>query len=177
MSVRTIMLITYWRCQKHVGQCVQYVSQRFCITTLCCYGMFGNCLQNDQMKTELKSRIIGVKTQMEYFHLFFGLNLGHIIFSHTDNQSKTLQAKKLSACNSKRLAELNIQVLQNMRYQHSFNSFYDTAAKKSTECEFVKDPSTRERENRQIILLFFSLMLPLGKRKTFTQPHIKIAIK
>ena len=67
--------------------------------------MFGNCLQNDQMKTELKSRIIGVKTQMEYFHLFFGLNLGHRIFSHTDNQSKTLQAKKMSACNSKRLVK------------------------------------------------------------------------
>ena len=74
------------------------------------------------------------------FSSIFGLNLGHRIFSHTDNQSKTLQAKKLSACNSKRLAELNIQVLQNMRYQHSFNSFYDTAAKKTTECEFVKDP-------------------------------------
>ena len=141
------------------------------------WNVWKHCLQNDQMKTELKSRIIGVKTQMEYFHLFFGLNLGHRIFSHTDKQSKTLQAKKISACNSKRLAELNIQVLQNMRYQHSFNSFYDTAAKKSTECEFVKDPSTRERENRQIILLFFSLMVPLGKHKTFTQPHIKIAIK
>ena len=34
------------------------------------------CLQNDQMKTESKSRIIGVKTQMESFHLFFGLSPG-----------------------------------------------------------------------------------------------------
>ena len=37
-------------------------------------------LQNDQMKIDLKSRIIGVKTQMESFHLFFGLNLGQRIF-------------------------------------------------------------------------------------------------
>ena len=26
-----------------------------------------------------------------------------------------------------------------MRNQHSFNSFYNTVAKKSTECEFMKD--------------------------------------
>ena len=44
------------------------------------------------MKTKLKSCIIGVKTQMESFHLFFGLNLAHKIFFHT--VSKTLQAKK-----------------------------------------------------------------------------------
>ena len=46
----------------------------------------------------------------------------------------------MSACSSKRLAELTIQVLQNMRNRHLFNSFYDTIAKKSAECEFIKDP-------------------------------------
>ena len=50
--------------------------------------------QNEQIKPELNSCIIGSKTQMESFHLFFGLNLGHRSFSHTDNLSKTLQAKK-----------------------------------------------------------------------------------
>ena len=109
--------------------------------------VFKYCLQNNQMKTELKLRIIGLKTQMEYFHLFFGLNLGHNFFSHTDNLSKTLQAKKMSACSSKRLAELTIQVLQNMRDEHSFNSFDDTVANKSTECEFIQDPfNPRERK-------------------------------
>ena len=82
------------------------------------WNVWKQCLQNEQMKTELKSRVIGVKTQMESFHLFFGLKLGHRIFSHTDNLSKTLHAKKMSACSSKRLAELTIQVLQNMRNEH-----------------------------------------------------------
>ena len=76
---------------------------------------------------------------MESFHLFFGLSLDHRIFSHTDNLSKTLQAKKMSACSSKRLAELTIQVLQNTRNKHSFNLFYDTVVKKSAECKFFKD--------------------------------------
>ena len=34
---------------------------------------------------------------MESFHLFFSLNLGHRIFSHTGNLYRTLQAKKISA--------------------------------------------------------------------------------
>ena len=35
-----------------------------------------------------------------------------------------------------------------MRNEHSFNSFYDTVAKKSTECEFVKDPiNPRKRKS------------------------------
>ena len=105
------------------------------------WNVWKHCLQNDQMKTELKSCIIGVKTQIESFHLFFGLNLGHIIFCYTDHLSKTLQIKKMSACSSKNFAELTIQVLQNMRNELSFNSFYDTNAKKSIECEFIKDPT------------------------------------
>ena len=60
---------------------------------------------------------------MESFHLYFGVNLGHRILTYTDKLSKTMQAKKMSACNSKMLAELTIQDFQNMRKEHLFNSF------------------------------------------------------
>ena len=52
------------------------------------------CLGNDNMATEVKSRIAGVKMQMKKFDFFFGLNIGHRLYSHTNNLSKTLQAKK-----------------------------------------------------------------------------------
>ena len=85
---------------------------------------------------------------MESFHLSFGLSLGHRISSHTDNLSKTLQTKKMSTCSSKRLAKLTVQVPQNVRNEHLFNSFYSTVVKKSTECEFSKDPiNPRERKS------------------------------
>ena len=38
-----------------------------------------------------------------------------------------------------------------------------------------KIPSTQETENHQIIPLYISLMVPLVKRKIFTQPHVKNA--
>ena len=34
------------------------------------------CLDNGKIESELKGRIIGVKTQMESFELYFGLHLG-----------------------------------------------------------------------------------------------------
>ena len=52
------------------------------------------CLENDNIATEVKSRIVGVKKQMEKFDFFFGLSIAHRLCSHTDNLSKTLQAEK-----------------------------------------------------------------------------------
>ena len=42
------------------------------------------CLKNDGMSTEVKSRIEGVKKQMEKF-FFFGLNIRRRLYSHTNN--------------------------------------------------------------------------------------------
>ena len=49
------------------------------------------------------------------------------------------------------------QVLQNMRNKYSSNSFYDTVAKMSTECDFIKDPiNTRKRKSKN-----YSTMQPV----------------
>ena len=40
--------------------------------------------------TEMKSRIIGVSSQMEKFDYFYGVMLGELILNHTDNLSCTL---------------------------------------------------------------------------------------
>ncbi|XP_048732510.2 zinc finger MYM-type protein 1-like [Ostrea edulis] len=45
---------------------------------------------------ETRSRIIGVKAQMQSFDFLFGVSLGYDILRHTDNLSRTLQTKELS---------------------------------------------------------------------------------
>lgn len=107
--------------------------------------LWEHCLENDIMQTDLKSRIIGVKKQMTTFDFFFGLNIGHRLFSHTDNLSRTLQAEKMSACDSKRNANLVITVLESMRNEESFNSLYDAIITKAQEYEFIKDPVTKRK--------------------------------
>ena len=52
------------------------------------------CLQNDKMKTELISRIIRVKTQMESCHLFFGPSFGHRFFPILITYLKPYKLKK-----------------------------------------------------------------------------------
>ena len=56
---------------------------------------------------------------------FFGLNLGQWLFSHTDNFSRSLQQTTMSALSGKRVACLTKDVLQKMRNDASFRSFYD----------------------------------------------------
>ena len=47
--------------------------------------------------TETKARIGGVSAQMTKFDFLFGLILSEMLLCHTDNLSKTLQKKNISA--------------------------------------------------------------------------------
>ena len=57
--------------------------------------LFENC-HSIVKDTELKSRIIGVSSQMTQFGFLFGVMLGQLVLQHTDSLSKTLQHSDLS---------------------------------------------------------------------------------
>ena len=96
------------------------------------------CLENNNMATEVKSRIVGVKKQMEKFDFFFGLNIGHRLYSHNDNFSKTLQAEKMSGCPSKRTAELVVSVLEGLRNEDSFKSLFQIITDNASTIDFIE---------------------------------------
>ena len=52
---------------------------------------------NENLTTEIKSRVIGCQGQMGKFDLFFGLHLGYRLYFHTGNLSKSLESEKMSA--------------------------------------------------------------------------------
>ena len=109
-----------------------------------------HCLQNDRMQSDLKARVSGVEKQMKSFDFFFGLSMGYRLFSHTDNLSRSLQAEKLSACSSKRIANLVVSVLEGMRNEESFNNLYDAILLKAKKHSFISEPITkRKRKNPQ----------------------------
>ena len=70
---------------------------------------------DEKLQSDIRGRIIGRQAQMNTFDFFFGLNLGQLLFSHTDNLSKTLQQTKMSAVSGKRVAGPTKEVLQKMR--------------------------------------------------------------
>ena len=65
--------------------------------------------------------------------LFFGLHFVHHSYSHTDNLSKSLQNKKMSAAFSKRLTNFIISLFQSLWAEESFESFYNVVLKKMNE--------------------------------------------
>ena len=81
---------------------------------------------------EMRARIIGVETQMMKFDFLFGVCLGSLILRHSDNLSKTLQHKTLSAAEGQRIAKLTISVLQKMRTDEQFALFYQRVIQEQT---------------------------------------------
>ena len=60
------------------------------------------------LQPDVKGRIIGVQTQMQQFSLLFGLKLCERILNITDNLSKTLLKKSLSAAEAQDVTELTV---------------------------------------------------------------------
>ena len=49
--------------------------------------LWDECLKESGLKRDVKSRIMGCKSQMEAFDFYFGLKLEKLLFSHTDKLS------------------------------------------------------------------------------------------
>ena len=72
----------------------------------------------------MKSRIIGVQSQMSSYNLFFGLHFCLAILRLTDNLSRTLQKQTLSAADGQSAASLTVQTLESMRSDEAFSLFF-----------------------------------------------------
>ena len=77
----------------------------------------------------MKARIIGVQAIMKSFKPYFGCQLDERLLGQTDNLSRTLQNRDLSAMNTISLAEVFIKTLEKERSENQFQLFWK---KKST---------------------------------------------
>ena len=85
--------------------------------------IWDECLQEGKLQSDIRGRIIGCKSQMWDFDFYFGLHLGSSLFGHTDNLSKALQSKKMSAISARRNGEVTLKVLSNLRNEESGGVF------------------------------------------------------
>jgi hypothetical protein len=85
--------------------------------------LWEQCLET-RLDPDVKGRIIGVKTQMSHFKFLFGLQLCGRILMITDNLSKTLQTKSMSAAEGQALAMLTVKTLEKMRNEGDFKLFF-----------------------------------------------------
>lgn len=96
------------------------------------------CLDS-QLMPDVRARIIGVQAQMRKFDFLFGVMLGAMTLKHTDNLSKTMQHKDLSATEAQEVARLTITTLQSVRSDSAFDQFWDRVQQTASEHD-VDDP-------------------------------------
>ena len=85
--------------------------------------LWSQCLKT-RLDADVKGRIIGVQTQMKRYNFLFGLHLSKKILKITDNVSRALQSRSLSAAEGQEMATLSVKTLQRMRTEEDFNLFY-----------------------------------------------------
>lgn len=112
------------------------------------YELWDQCLVSGKLNRELKSRISGCQSQMETFSFYFGLNLGHRLYSITDNLSRALQDSKMSAVTGQRLARATLSTFENMRSDGDFNMFYELVLKKAGSHPMVGDPKVGRKRSK-----------------------------
>ena len=82
---------------------------------------------------------------MTSFDFFFGLNLGILLYRHTDNLSKTLQAKKMSAVSAYNIAILTRKAIASLRTDESYLLFYKKVVKNAQDLEQISDPKPKRK--------------------------------
>ena len=70
--------------------------------------------------TEMKARIIGVKSMMKNFDFLFGCAIGKTLLNQTDNLSAKLRCPKLSTPEAQAIAMCTVKALKQDRNNNSF---------------------------------------------------------
>jgi len=96
--------------------------------------------------SETTARIIGVKSQMATFDFYFGVYIGEMILRYSDNLSKALQKKDISAAEGQHVAQLVKVTLQSMHSESSFSLFWQVLTIKAQKLNIGEPELRRKRK-------------------------------
>ena len=86
---------------------------------------------------------IRVSTHMRHFDFFFGTMLGHLILSHSDNLSRTLQGTDISASEVRKMI---VKVLESPRTEANFTLFWSNVNLKRKDLDVMQPSLPRKRK-------------------------------
>ena len=123
-----------------------------------------------QLDSEMRARIVGVNAQMQTFDFLFGVSLGNLL-RHTDNLSKKLQLKSISAAEGQRLATLTLDILQSLREEDKFKLFYSKVLQDQVRFDVQPPSLPRKRKhlgNLRLVLAveIFTLVLKIATARS-----------
>ena len=75
----------------------------------------------------MKTPISGIKVYTLKFSYYIRIHLAHLILSHTDNLSQTLQGTQMTAVNAQVISRVCVPTLESIRSENEFNLFWNKA--------------------------------------------------
>ena len=90
------------------------------------YSAIYECLEqiSEESYGKLVAKVLGLKLLMTKFATFFGLKLGHLVFSATEQLSVILQSYEINAQQAVSAANATKQYLQRLQSQATYETFY-----------------------------------------------------
>ncbi|XP_053395723.1 zinc finger MYM-type protein 1-like [Mercenaria mercenaria] len=96
--------------------------------------------------SETRARILGVQSHMSNFDFLFGVSLGYEILRHTDNLSKCLQNKDMSAVEGQHLSKITLGTLSDMRKDDAYDKFWESVNEKLDTLDVSEPVMPRRRK-------------------------------
>ena len=97
----------------------------------------------------MKARINGIVSQMQTFDFAFGTAHGKLILRHSDNFSRTVQAKPTSAAEAQLIAKLVITTIQKIREDKQYDLFWEKLLKFVDVMDISPPQMPREERDQQ----------------------------
>ena len=101
----------------------------------------------------MKARIRGIKVYTLKFSYCFGIHFTHLILSHTDNLSQTLQGTQMTAVDDQLVSRACATNLESIRSENEFNLFWN---KENNSLRNTKSTSHTCRVRKNIPNLYMS---------------------
>ena len=100
------------------------------------------------LDAEVRSRVTGAKAQMEKFSFFFGVYIGELVLGHTcsDNLSKMLQRKVISAPEAQKVAKLTVTTLTTIRNSKRCELFWKLVVQRASTFNVSEPALPRKRK-------------------------------
>ena len=104
---------------------------------------------HETSNTEMKARILGVRSQMQSFNFLFCIVLSEMILRHTDKLSKTLQQPNLSSIEGHDIAMLTVKTLEGLRNENDFELLWQNIEKMRVQFDIDEPLLPRKRKVSQ----------------------------
>lgn len=106
---------------------------------------------------------------MQTFEFYFGVSLGVLLMSLSDNLSKTPQHTFISAVEAQEISTMTVKTLQMMRYDEQFDLFWTIVNHKASDLGIAEPTLPRKLKGLPGTKLAMLIQNTLIQRRPFTK--------